>query len=109
MAKHKNSNEAVGNYGIYEILIQDKTYKIGKADLDRITKLSGDPTRLHQQLRILAEKYGMENVEKLMLEELFDVSTAFAKEVEQEYLQTYYENTGEVPEGNKKSFKPKQN
>lgn len=50
---HKNSNEAIGNYCVYQIIVAGEVYKIGKADLDRITKCSGNPTRIHQQMRIL--------------------------------------------------------
>ncbi len=107
MSIHKNNNNALGNYGIYEIVVNGQTYKIGKADLDRITLSSGDATRLHQQLRKLAEEFGIENIDNEILEKLYQVTTEVAKEIEQNYLQNYYETTGEIPEGNKKSFKPK--
>ncbi|TAH19377.1 MAG: RHS repeat-associated core domain-containing protein [Cytophagales bacterium] len=107
MSIHKNSNQAIGNFVIYEIVVYGKTYKIGKADLDRITESSGNPTRLHQQLRKLAEEFGIENIDKNILDELFQVTTELAKEIEKTYLESFYETTGEVPEGNQKSFKPK--
>ncbi len=57
MKKHKNSNNAVGNFCIYLILFDEKIYKVGKADYDRITLSTGTPTRIHQQVRILSTKY----------------------------------------------------
>lgn len=102
---HKNNNDAVGNYGIYEIYVSGKLYKIGKADLDRITKCSGDPTRIHQQLRILRKKHGIDSVVYELVERLFGVTTSVAKEFEREFLKLYYELENEVPDGNKKSFK----
>lgn len=103
---HKNKNNTIGNFGIYEIIVNDETYKIGKTDLDRVTESSGDPTRLHQQVRKLREIYGENSVDREVIQKLFNVSTQEAKEIERAYLQTYYETTGQVPEGNKKSFKP---
>ena len=48
-----NSNNAISNFGIYRIKINGVIWKVGKADLNRITKSSGLPTRLHQQVRKL--------------------------------------------------------
>lgn len=63
---------------------------------------------MHQQLRLLAKEYGIENIDQAVLDQLLNISTEFAKDIEEKYLQTYYETTGEVPQGNQKSFKPKQ-
>lgn len=41
---HLNSNDAVGHFGIYEIRVNGGLYKIGKADLSRVTKSSKLPT-----------------------------------------------------------------
>jgi hypothetical protein len=50
-----NSNEAVSEFGVYEIEVEGEVLlgKVGKADLERVTTLSGLPTRLHQQVRKL--------------------------------------------------------
>ena len=106
MAIHKNSNDAIGNYGIYEITVFGERYKIGKADLDRLTMFSGDPKRIHQQVRKLRKKYGNENVFYVILESLFGVTTQKAKALEREILRLIYQQTRIIPEGNSKSFKP---
>jgi len=103
---HKNQNKALGNYCIYEIVVNGVTYKIGKADLDRITLASGDPTRIHQQVVKLRKKYGRRSVAHYLLEELFGVTTQYAKDMERAFLKLIYQELAYVPEGNKKSFKP---
>ncbi|WP_306354299.1 RHS repeat domain-containing protein, partial [Flavobacterium sp. '19STA2R22 D10 B1'] len=104
-----NTNGALGNFGIYEIKIDGVLHKIGKADLGRVTQSTGLPTRLHQQLRILREK--PENIGKRItgevVEDLGMTTTAKAKGIETDRLQAHYDKTGEVLDGNKKSFKPK--
>lgn len=103
---HKNSNEAVGNYGVYQINVYEKIYKIGKAYLDRITISTNTPTRIHQQVRKLIKKHGENNVVYDILYKLFGVKTKAAKELERKLLQLVYQNEGIIPKGNKKSFKP---
>jgi len=105
-----NSNGATSNYGIYEIKVNGNLQdgKIGKADLNRVTQSSGLPTRLHQQVRKLEEIHGKGNVEGKVVEDLGQTTTAQAKAAETSRLQKNYDETGTVPEGNKKSFKPNQ-
>lgn len=102
-----NSNGATSNFGVYEIMVNGKLYKVGKADMDRVTQSSGLPTRLHQQLRKLEEQYGVGKVQGQIVDPLGQVTTADAKAAETARLQKVYEETQEVPEGNRKSFKPK--
>ena len=59
---HLNTNAARGNFGVYKIEINNKLHKIGKTDLGRVTKSSGQPTRLHQQIRKLEKIHGKGNV-----------------------------------------------
>ncbi len=101
-----NTNTATGNFGVYEIRIDGELYKYGKADLNRITISSGLPTRLHQQVRKLRDLYPDKQVVGTVLEEGYE-STSKAKSAETARLDAHYESTGEVPEGNKKSYKPK--
>ncbi|MWP50273.1 MULTISPECIES: RHS repeat-associated core domain-containing protein [unclassified Gilliamella] len=103
---HLNSNSAVGNFGIYEIKIDGELYKIGKADLARITQSSGNPTRLHQQLRKLQEIHPDKVISGEVVQKGLK-TTLEAKSIETARLQAHFDTTGEVPEGNKKSFKPK--
>lgn len=101
-----NSNDAVGNFGIYEIKMDGVLHKYGKAHLDRITDISGNPTRLHQQLIKLAIDNPDKLVEGKVIDILGEVTTKAAKDAEKAYLQAYYNLTKKVPDGNKKSFKP---
>jgi len=104
--KNLNSNDATSHFGLYEIRVDGELYKIGKADLDRITQSSGLPTRLHQQLRTLEKTYGKGHVSGEVVEDLGTTTTKEAKEAETARLQETYKQTGMVPEGNKKSFTP---
>jgi len=105
---HKNSHSATGNFGLYEVFLYGKKYKIGKADLDNIRKSTGLPVRLHDQLRRMREKYGVENVDGYEVEKGFK-TTGDAIAAETARNQKHFDETGEVLEGNKKSFKPKKN
>lgn len=104
---HKNKNEAESNFIIYLITIFQEIFKFGKADAKRITRASSKPTRLHQQMRKLQEQYGRSNVEDQVIENLDDVTSKEAKEREKAILQQFYDQTGKIPKGNEKSFKPK--
>ena len=104
MKKHKNSNDAVGDFCIYRVLMDRKVYKVGKADFDRITLTTGMPTRIHQQIRILSTKYINKRIEHEILEILFGVSTLDAKRLERKVLNKMYESDRKVPDGNSKSF-----
>ena len=94
----------MGNSAIYEIKVSGDTNKYGKADLDRITKKSGLPTRLHQQIEKLKKIY--DEVQPVVREKLYNVSTKYVKEIENLYIKKYYDTYKVVPPGNKKSFKP---
>ena len=101
-----NTNGATGNFGVYEIRVYGELYKYGKAHLGRVTQASGQPTRLHQQLRIMQETYGKRNLVGNVLE-TGHPTTADAKVAETARLQEHYNKTGSVLEGNQRSFKPK--
>ncbi|KMK52218.1 hypothetical protein RO21_02040, partial [[Actinobacillus] muris] len=102
---HLNSNKSKGNFGIYEIKINGEVYKYGKADLNRVTKSSGLPTRLHQQVRKLGNLYGKQNVEPRVIEKGLK-TTELAKQMETSKLDSFYRKYGKVPLGNQKSYKP---
>ncbi len=107
ISKHKNKNMIFGNFVIYIITIFEEIFKFGKADADRITQSSGLPTRLHQQLRKLGEKYGEKAVDAEFIAEEFGITTKEAKKIEKESLQDFFDVYGFIPKGNQKSFKPK--
>ena len=104
-ASNLNAKNAVSHFGVYEIHVNGTIYKVGKADLARITKSSGLPTRLHQQLRVLRKQFGRENVTGRVVEDLGEVTTETAKRAEHARILRYYEDAY-VPVGNRKSFKP---
>jgi RHS repeat-associated protein len=104
-AVNLNSNKAIGRFGVYEIWVNKELYKIGKAHLDRITRKSTKPTRIHQQVEKLKRRYG-EDVDHVISEDLGVTTTAEAKSAERVHLYRYYNVTGKVPPGNRKSFKP---
>jgi hypothetical protein len=99
-----NSNAAVARFGIYEITVYGSPYKIGKAHLDRIT--AGLPTRLHQQVRKLQEVFGRDNVIGSVVDDLGKTTTKLAKDAEFARILKSLKETGFVPLGNWKSFKP---
>ena len=103
---HLNNNAAKSTFGVYKINVNGVLQKIGKADMNRITQLSGLPTRLHQQLRILEQTYGKKAV-TYSLTSLGRTTTQKAKLAEFAQLKAYFIQTlGRVPEGNAKSFFP---
>jgi RHS repeat-associated protein len=101
-----NSNDATSNFGIYEIMTPAGLEKIGKADLNRVTQSSGLPTRLHQQVRKLEKVYGKGNVIGTVVEDLGETTTGTAKAAENARIKKYFDETGRVPRGNQKSYKP---
>jgi hypothetical protein len=107
---HLNGNSARSKFGIYEIKIKGSVLngKVGKADMNRVTLESMLPTRLHQQLRKLREKYGKKNVTGKIVQPLGNTTTEKAKAAENAWLQRIFDLTGMVPKGNRKSFTPEQ-
>ncbi|WP_367420200.1 RHS repeat domain-containing protein [Snodgrassella alvi] len=103
---HLNTNGATGNFGVYEIRIDGELYKYGKADLNRITKSSGQPTRLHQQIEKLRKLHPGKDVRGNVIEKGFPTTKA-AKAVETLKIDEHYTKTGKIPVGNQKSYKPK--
>jgi hypothetical protein len=103
---HLNSNSATSEFGLYEIRVNDELHKVGKADLNRVTKSTGLPTRLHQQVRKLTEQYGEGTVKGQVVEKLGQTTTSGAKASEMARLRAIHDATGKVPLGNAKSFKP---
>jgi URI fold toxin 2 len=98
--KHKNNNDAKGNYIIYAIWKNLVLWKYGKADAGQITKKPWNlPTRLHQQLRKLLEAGQRFSYD--IIATLKNVTTQEAKELEKEKIAEYEKENGKKPEGNK--------
>jgi RHS repeat-associated protein len=107
---NKNSDNEIGHFGIYQIKIDGETYKYGKADLGRVTIAGFDgksqPTKLHQQVRKLREQNPSKRVTGEVIKDLGVTTTKQAKKVETDTIQSHYDATHVVPEGNRKSFEP---
>jgi RHS repeat-associated protein len=103
---HLNTNTATSNFGVYDIMVNNEVYKVGKADLNRVTQSTGLPTRVHQQVRKLKEVYGQGNVKPGPIADLGTTTTSQAKLAEVARLHDVYRQTGIVPPGNVKSFTP---
>jgi hypothetical protein len=101
-----NANDAVSRFGVYVIKVNGFVHKFGKADLNRVTKSSGLPTRLHQQVRKLSKIFGKGNVSARVVDDLGDTTTQAAKSAEHARILEEFRKTGFVPLGNWKSFSP---
>ncbi|SDZ51886.1 RHS repeat domain-containing protein, partial [Pseudomonas salomonii] len=100
-----NTNGAQGNFGVYEIRIDGELHKYGKADMNRVTKSSGNPTRLHQQVEKLERLNPGKTIKGTILQSGISTTEA-AKTIETAKLDAHYKKTGGlIPEGNKKSYK----
>ncbi len=53
MGKHKNGNDAVGNYGIYQIMIDDVIYKINKFSYSNSSASPKTTQKICQTKRLL--------------------------------------------------------
>ena len=102
---HLNTNTAVGNFGVYEINVNGALYKIGKADLDRVTQSTQLPTRVHQQVRSLEKIFGAGNVKPGQINPLGRVTTLEAKLAETARIQGELSSSGFIPIGNLKSYR----
>ena len=105
-AVHLNANNATSRFGLYELRVNQELYKVGKADLNRITQSSGLPTRVHQQVTNLTKIHGRGTASGKVVEDLGEVTTAQAKAAETARVRAIYNQTGRVPPGNQRSFKP---
>lgn len=100
-----NNNLAKSTFGVYQIKVNGVLQKIGKADLNRITKSTGIPTRIHQQL-VKLRATDAKNVVTFSVKPLGRTTTLKAKLAETASLIKYYRATLTVPQGNIKSFFP---
>ncbi len=101
--KNLNNNDAVSNFGVYDLEVNGSVLKVGKADLNRITKSTGLPKRIHQQVRKLVEIFGEGNV-KAKVQDLGQTTTAAAKAAEDARVLEIFNQTGIAPALNWKSL-----
>jgi len=74
--------------------------------MNRVTQSSGLPTRLHQQVRKLEKTHGKGNVAGQVVDDLGRTTTRAAKAAENARIKSIVDQTGIVPPGNIKSYKP---
>ncbi|MEZ5014197.1 MAG: RHS repeat-associated core domain-containing protein [Chitinophagales bacterium] len=99
---NKNSNDAIGDFTIYQITINGSLYKIGKADLSRTT--DGVPTRIYQQVRKLRLENPDAVIEYRRLFDYYNITTREAKEHEWDVLQDWVTTYNRIPVGNQRSY-----
>ena len=99
---HKNSNAYVGNQGVYEIIVDGKLEKYGKADMTNISSSTGNPRRLQTQLDALEKKYPDKDVTGRVIYQNDNISTKEIKKVETDKIQKYYDKNGKLPPKNQK-------
>ncbi len=99
---HKNSNSYIGPQSVYEITVNEKTLKFGKADMEFISPKSGLPVRLQSQINTLKRKYPDLDIDGKVLYFNKEISTKEIKRIETEKIQNYYNFFGELPPKNKK-------
>lgn len=96
---HKNSNSYKGPQAVYEIKVNGKVYKYGKADMKSIAS-SKLPRRLQSQLNQLEKIYGKDNVEGKVLREWKNISTKDVKRYETKQITKYLKKYGKIPADN---------
>jgi RHS repeat-associated protein len=96
---HKNANAYVGNQGVYEIKIDGKLYKYGKADMTKISS-TGNPVRLQSQINKLQRLNPNAQITGKVLYQNQSISTLDIKKVETAYVQQYYDYYHSFPSGN---------
>jgi hypothetical protein len=97
---HKNSNDYVGHQGVYEIKVDGKLHKYGKADMTQ-TSSTGNPKRLQTQINKLQKQNPNSQVSGKIIYENKNISTAKIKQVETKAVQGYYvKNKQSYPPGN---------
>ena len=96
---HKNNNDYVGHQGVYQIEIDGKLYKYGKADMTT-TAANGKPKRLQDQISKLKKQNPNSDVTGDVIYENKNISTRDVKRVETTMVQRYANNNGELPSGN---------
>jgi hypothetical protein len=95
-----NKNDAVSTFGVYEIFVNGSIHKIGKADLNRVTKASGLATRIHQQIRKREKVFGVGNVEVGRVYNLGITKTLKAQIAESTHILQSFKDTWFIPIGN---------
>ncbi|TGE23527.1 DUF6443 domain-containing protein [Hymenobacter metallicola] len=92
---NKNSNEAVGNFVLYQVENGDEILKVGKANADDVMK-SGAIRRVHTSER-LARKAGYTDAKARVVEDLGRTTTGNAKKAEAARARDHRSNGHSLP------------
>ena len=96
---HKNNNKYKGHQGVYEIKINGKTYKYGKADMTNMSS-SGLPRRLQSQINKLKKAYPGKVVTGKVIFQRKNISTKKIKEIEAKRVRRHVKKFRTFPKGN---------
>jgi len=96
---HKNTNEYKGHQGVYEIKVNGKTYKYGKADMTK-TSSTGLPKRLQSQINKLKKSMPGKTITGKVIFNRKDITTRDVKEVEAKKVRQYVKKFRSFPKGN---------
>ncbi len=97
---HKNDNNYVGYQAVYQIKIDGKLYKYGKADMTDLSKTTGKPNRLQSQINTLIKENPTKRVSGNVIYENKNISTLDVKKIETKAVQNYVNKNGKFPKGN---------
>jgi len=104
---HKNSNSYRGTQAIYEIKVNGKTYKFGKADATKKSEIDGKklPKRTADQMKGLYAEYGKKNVSVTVIFEKKNITTKEIKRIETGKILQHLKKHGTIPYGNRGHMK----
>ncbi|WP_116524852.1 RHS repeat domain-containing protein, partial [Seonamhaeicola aphaedonensis] len=96
---HKNNNKYKGHQGVYEIKINGKVYKYGKADMTKMAKTKL-PVRLQSQIRKLQKRFPKRKITGKVIFEQTEITTKKVKEVEAKKVEKHVKKFKKFPKGN---------
>ena len=96
---HKNNNNYKGDQSVYEITIDGKLHKFGKADGTDLAA-NGNPNRLESQVNKLQKKNPNSEVDGSVIYNNENITTKNIKKVETDQVQNYVDEFGDFPPGN---------
>lgn len=95
----KNHNNYKGYFGVYEIRIDGKLFKYGKADMTNMAS-TGNPARLQSQINRLQKLLPDREVSGKVLVKEKNITVKDIKRIETNHIQGHVTKHGELPPGN---------
>ncbi|WP_203258194.1 RHS repeat-associated core domain-containing protein [Hyunsoonleella ulvae] len=96
---HKNNNKYKGHQGVYEIKVNGKTFKYGKADMTNMSS-TGLPRRLQSQINKLKKKFPGKLITGKVIFNRKNITTKKIKEIEAKTVRKYVKKFKTFPKGN---------